>query len=298
MSALVHLKSASSEAWIDPAGAEAVDWRVGGRKLLWTADPAIWARTAPILFPIVGRARDGNIRVADRLYPMLIHGFAASSMFDVVERSEYRVRLGLRDSPETRASFPFPFRLDIEYRVTPAALTVALTVRNPGDGDLPYAAGWHPGFAFPFSDTGRAGHVVEFEKAEPAEVPVITAAGLFSPARRTIPIEGNRLPITDDLMAREALCFLNTRSRSVRLIAPDGAAIRVDFEDFPHLALWSRDSAPFLCIEAWTGYGDPDGFDGDIFAKPSMRILPPGGEARHTATTSFEGAQIGLTPTA
>lgn len=288
MSAIVHIKSASSEAWIDPAGAEAADWRVDGRRLLWTADPSIWARTAPILFPVVGRARDGNIRVADRLYAMLIHGFAASSMFDVVERSEDRVRLELCDSPETRASFPFAFRLGVDYRVTPAALTVSLTVRNPGDGDLSYAAGWHPGFAFPFSDTGRAGHVVEFEKPEPADVPVITAAGLFSPARRAIPIEGNRLSITDGLMAREALCFLNARSRSVRLIAPDGAAIRVDVEDFPHLALWSSDAAPFLCIEAWTGHGDPEGFDGDIFSKPSMRILPPGGEAVHTATASFE----------
>lgn len=288
MSAVVHLKSGSSEAWIDPAGAEAVDWRVDGRKLLWTADPAIWARTAPILFPIVGRAGNGTIIVGGKSYPMSIHGFAASSTFGVVERGEDRVRLELRDDAETRASFPFPFRLGVDYRVTPAALTVCLTVRNPGDSDLPYAAGWHPGFALPFSDTGRAGHVVEFEKPEPAEVPVITAAGLFSSARRTIPMEENRLPITDELMAREALCFLNARSRSVRLIAPDGSAIRVDVEDFPHLALWSRDAGPFLCIETWTGHGDPDGFDGDIYSKPSMRILPPGGEAIHSATATFE----------
>lgn len=284
----IHIRSGAGEAWIDPAGAEAVDWRVDGRRLLWTADPAMWARTAPILFPVVGRVRDGRIKVAGKSYPMSIHGFAASSRFDIVERSEDRVLLALADNAGTRSSFPFSFRLEVEYRVTPEALAVSLTVSNTGEGGLPYAAGWHPGFALPFSDTGRASHVVEFEAEETASVPAITAAGLFSSATRPVPLEGKRLPITDELMSREALCFLNARSRSVRLIAPDGAAIRVEVENFPHLALWSRDAGPFLCIETWTGHGDPDGFDGDIIDKPSMRVLPPGGRAVHSATATFE----------
>ena len=290
MSDRIHIRSGASEAWIDAVGAEAVDWRVNGRRLLWSADPAIWARTAPILFPVVGRVRDGQIKVAGRAYPMPIHGFANSSLFGIVERNEDRVLLALADNAETRASFPFSFRLAVEYRITPDALAVSLTVSNTGEGGLPYATGWHPGFALPFSDTGRDRHVIEFETEEMASVPAITAAGLFSSKSRPIPLEGNRLPITDELMSREALCFLNARSRSVRLIAPDGVAISVDVENFPHLALWSRDAGPFLCIETWTGHGDPDGFDGDIFSKPSMRILPPGAQAVHSAVATFEGA--------
>jgi hypothetical protein len=45
--------------------------------------------------------------------------------------------------------------------------------------------------------------------------------------------------------------------------------------------LWTKPGAPYLCIESWTGHGDPEGFAGDIFEKPSMRILPPGESARH-----------------
>lgn len=288
MSELVHIRSGSCEAWIDPTGAEIIDWRVDGRKLLWTADPAIWARTSPILFPIVGRVRDGQIRIADRIHEMPIHGFASASAFDMVEQDTDRVRLELRDSARTRASYPFAFRLGVEYRLTPDTLAVAFTVANPGEDDLPYAIGWHPGFALPFSDTGRAGHSVEFEREEASDVPVITAAGLFSDARRPIPVEGRRLAITDDLMSREALCFLDSRSRWVRLTAPDGLAIRVDMQNFPHISLWSRDAAPFLCIEAWTGHGDPDGFDGDIASKPSMRFLPPGAQASHSVSASVE----------
>jgi hypothetical protein len=49
-----------------------------------------------------------------------------------------------------------------------------------------------------------------------------------------------------------------------------------------------------LCIEAWTGYGDPVGFDGALADKPSMIILPPGGARTHSATFRFEKASGAL----
>ncbi len=58
----------------------------------------------------------------------------------------------------------------------------------------------------------------------------------------------------------------------------------MDFPGFDHCALWTRPPAPYLCLEAWTGYSDPEGFAGDIFEKPSMRTLAPGETARHEAT--------------
>ena len=57
----------------------------------------------------------------------------------------------------------------------------------------------------------------------------------------------------------------------------------MEFPGFDHAALWTRPGAPFLCLEAWTGYSDPEGFAGDLFQKPSMRVLQPGGRARHEA---------------
>ena len=88
-------------------------------------------------------------------------------------------------------------------------------------------------------------------------------------------------------MAREALCFLDIASRGAVFDNGAGARLRIDLENFPHLALWSRPPAPFLCIEAWTGHGDPVGFAGDISDKPSMLLLPPGARARHAARFSF-----------
>lgn len=279
----VRIAAGACSATIDPLGAEAVDWQIDGRRLLWQADPGIWNRTSPVLFPIVGRARGGAIRAGNRRYPIGVHGFAAAARFTVAEQRDDMVRMELRDDPATRAAFPFGFALSVEYRVKPDRLTASFRITNPDAMPLPYAVGWHPGFALPFSGSQREGHVAEFEREEEPSVPVITADGLFSRSRRAVPLAARKLAIDDPLMAAEALCFIDARSRWLRLVSPDGAAIRMELEDFPHLALWNRPGAPFLSIEAWTGHGDPADFDGDIFDKPSMRVLAPGQTAMHVA---------------
>ena len=100
----------------------------------------------------------------------------------------------------------------------------------------------------------------------------------------------SELTLSDELFQKEALCFLRARSRSLRYVAPDGASLAVTFDNFPHIALWSLPPSPFVCIEAWTGHGDPDGFAGDIWEKPSMRRLAPEATSSHALTFSFSPA--------
>ena len=64
----------------------------------------------------------------------------------------------------------------------------------------------------------------------------------------------------------------------------------MDFSGFSKAALWTRPGAPFLCLEAWTGYSDPEGFAGDLFEKPAMRALGPGARARHQAVYRYFAA--------
>ena len=104
---------------------------------------------------------------------------------------------------------------------------------------------------------------------------------------RPIPMCGRNLPLSDALFAHDALCFLDCASRSLAFIDASGASITMEYESFQHAALWTRPGAPFLCLEAWTGYSDPDGFTGDLFEKPSMRVLEPGAQARHEARFVF-----------
>jgi galactose mutarotase-like enzyme len=229
------------------------------------------------------------LRVGGETYPMEIHGFAPESEFSVLERSGDAVRLMLEDNEETQKRFPFAFRLEVAYRLTDDALSAEFRVANPGDKPLPFALGTHPGFRWPFAEGSRGDYAIEFEAVEEPSVPVITAEGLFSSEKRPVPLQGQRLPLDEKVLAREALCFLDARSRSVSFAGP-GGAIRVSAENFSHWALWSLPGAPFISIEAWTGHGDPDGFAGDITEKPSMRFLEPGGESVHRVEFRWQPA--------
>lgn len=286
----LSLAAGEARAEIALKGAETRTWTIGGRPLLWRSDPAFWADTAPILFPVVGWTAGGRIRVGETFYPLGLHGFARHADFVVASREPACVRLDLVSNEATRALYPFDFCLSVEHRLRETSLMSSLTLANRGAVPMPYACGLHPGFCWPFSGGNMTDYCVRFEHPEPPFVPQISKAGLFLPGRRPVPLSGTVMPLAPDLFAKEALCFLSAKSRVLRFEHTSGAAISVEAENFPHFALWSRPGAAFLSIETWTGHGDREDFDGDLYGKPSMLILPPGGEARHAAKYVFTAA--------
>ena len=161
---------------------------------------------------------------------------------------------------------------------------------NPGKRRAPYACGLAPEVSAGrsakrvsartarwFNSKGRSGQ--KFRNSR--------RAALSPSDHVTIPLRGRNLPLSDALFEHDALCFLDCKSRSLTFIDASGASITMEYESFQHAALWTRPGAPFLCLEAWTGYSDPEGFTGDLFDKPSMRVLEPGGRARHEARFVF-----------
>jgi galactose mutarotase-like enzyme len=279
-----------SAAQIALRGAEPVSWQVEGREYLWNGDPEHWNRSAPWLFPVVGASAGGAVQVAGQRYPMAQHGFARDLPFAVIGRSEDAVSLSLRDDEATRAHYPFPFRLTIEARITPGTLAFEVRVENPGETPLPYALGFHPAFPWPFAGGERragGGYAVLFERAERPFVPEVGAGGLLVRSERALALDGARLDLDPDMFT-EALVFLNAHSRAMRFAAPNGRAIAMRMEDFPHLAIWTKPTAPFLSLEAWTGHADWAGFDGELAERDSQRQLAPGATARHGIVLAIE----------
>ncbi len=281
MSGTIEISSGDAIARIARRGAELKSWSVGRQELIWPGDAKFWADSAPILFPVVGWTHDGIVVEGGR-YPLGLHGFAREQYFVVAEQASDRVVFRLAANPATQALYPFEFTLEVEYSLKNIQISIILRVINEGRKILPFACGLHPGFVWPLP--GAEGpHFVRFNEMEKPEVPVIAPGGLFSTKTRKIPLEGRELALTPALF-EEALCFLDARSDSVDFFcrnAADGEkpVLRMELDDFPHIALWSRRGAPFLCLEAWTGHGDPENFSGDIFVKPSMRSLNPGERA-------------------
>jgi galactose mutarotase-like enzyme len=289
MSDLVRLSAGDASLDLAPLGAEPTRWQVGGRDLLWSGDPEHWGFRAPILFPVVGASAGGALTVGGLRYPMPQHGFARRAHFEVIADSASAARLRLTDGEGTRGSYPFPFVLDVTCKLDPAAFSLAFEVTNTGETPMPYALGFHPAFLWPFDAPDRSGHRVVFDAPESDLVPEVAPGGLLARRTRAIPLAGRELPLDPDLFS-EALVFLDARSRGFSLVSPTGGAIRMETDGFPHLAVWTRPTAPFLSLECWTGHADWEDAAGELVERASMRVLAPGESGRHAVTVSALGA--------
>jgi galactose mutarotase-like enzyme len=247
------------------------------------ADPRWWTGRAPILFPVVGRPSGDTIRVDGKAYPMKQHGFARRMMFAVVEQTADRVTLRLRDSAETRAHYPFAFRLDLAFRIEGATLAIDVTVANPGEVPLAASFGFHPAFAWPLPYGGdRAEHSITFSDDEPDALRAIAGDGTIADGTRASPLVGRALHLRDELFEADALVWDHVRSDSVTYGASDGPQLRIDFPDTPMLGIWTRPGAHYVCVEPWHGIADPHGYAGEFREKPGVFEVEPGGEKRMT----------------
>lgn len=290
---MICLRTGKALLEIAPRGAEVVRWTVNGTDLIWQGDPNFWDRSAPVLFPVVGRCSGGNIRLGGTLYPMPVHGFAPGSDFTPLAVTDRTARFVLRDSPASHVHWPFSFELTVDLELADDGFRQTLTIGNAGQEPMPYACGLHPGFRWPFAGGAAEDYEVAFARGVSARVPEITPDGLFRDASRvihtTVREREQCLTLRHDLFAREALCFLNSNAEELIFRRRGGVELRITMTGFPHFALWSRGGGAFLCLESWTGHGDPEGFDGDAFAKPSMLILAPGAKATHGAHYQVAG---------
>jgi len=279
---MVTIAGPGLSAGIAAEGAE-LQWLrdADGRDLLWDGDPAFWAGRAPILFPIVGAVTGGVIQVDGREYALPRHGFARRRTFTLVDRSPGSTRFRLDADPETRAVYPFDFRLDLIFTIERATLDIAAELTSPTDAPLAASFGFHPAFRWPLPyGQPRAAHRLTFAADEPAPVRRLDGDGLIRPDRLPTPITDRELALDDSLFVDDALILDSPASRRIVYGVPGAPGLQIDFPDMPMLGIWSKPGAGFLCIEPWAGIADPAGYTGDFHEKPGIVSVGPGGMGR------------------
>ena len=133
-------------------GAELASIRKGSVEYLWQADPMFWGRHSPVLFPIVGSVWEKRYRVDGREFELGQHGFARDMDFTMVEGGEDEVRYRLESTEDTLKKYPWPFVLEIAYRLHGNMIDVIWEVSNPGKEDMYFQIGAHPAFNYPDYD--------------------------------------------------------------------------------------------------------------------------------------------------
>jgi galactose mutarotase-like enzyme len=277
------LRSGRLTATVKAQGAELCSLKDGGGfEFVWQAGPE-WPRHAPLLFPIVGRLANDELRHRGKSYRMTQHGFARDSRFAWAERGERRCTLVLEDSAATRALYPFAFRLSAAYAIDESGLDLTLTIANTGEETLPASIGGHPAFNWPLQpERVKEDYALTFAQAEASPVRRLDG-GLLRPAAEPSPIKGAVLPLSESLFVDDAIIFDRIDSNSVRYAAGQGAStgpwLTMSWRGFRELGVWSKPAgAPFLCIEPWRGHASPAGFAGEFIDKPGLMHIAPGAE--------------------
>ena len=261
-------------------GAELCSIRKGEVEYLWQADPAFWARHSPVLFPIVGAVWEGKYRVDGKEYPMGQHGFARDMDFVLVNQTETEVRYRLESSEETLAKYPWPFVLEIAYRVHENKVDVIWEVTNPGEADMPFQIGAHPAFYYPDYDKETKDRgFFSFDRTEGIEYILISEKGCAETGvKYPMELKDGKLPLDTSSFDKDAFIIEDSQVKKVTLHRQDGTPWLSMSFDAPLVGLWSPPgkNAPFICIEPWYGRCDRAHFQGEYKDKDWVNTLAPG----------------------
>lgn len=267
----ITINHKDDQAEIFLSGAEICRWTHSGKELIWSGDARWWSGTAPVLFPICGSLKDGKTRIDGVERQMTTHGFALNSTFSVAARAADSVVLELLSNDATRAVYPYEFRLAISVQLTDEGLRQTVEITNTGDRPMPYSTGIHPAFVFA-NGMGE----VEFEEDEATDIPLVQNK-LITSRLKPSGVRNRRVAIdTKTSFKLGALCFFDANSSALVFRDSAGQGMKVRVGGFPHLILWAAEGAEFLSVEAWTGHGDTESFDGSFDERRSTCVLMPG----------------------
>lgn len=273
---------------IADAGAELVSvWdKAANQERIWTADPAIWNRHAPILFPFVGKVWEGKYRIGDKEYPMKTqHGFARDMVFTCVEETADSVVHCATATEETLAIYPFEFKLTVCHKLAGKQLVIAWEIANLGADRMFYSIGGHPGIMVP-SGIRKEDCLISFPGKTELQYLSANDAGYILPQLKSLPLKDGFASWQPDIP--DTWIFEDRQVQTVGIALPDGAPyVTMHCEAFPMLAIWANPEGPFICLEPWVGRADDDGFTGTVEDKKDMQVLAAGEKQEIAYTVEF-----------
>jgi galactose mutarotase-like enzyme len=249
------------------------------KEYIWEGNPEFWGKHSPILFPIVGTLKDNIFRYNSVQYHLSRHGFARNVVFRLIDKNENSATFLIQSTAETLKVYPFDFELQISYVLEGNSLNIHYQVMNSGNSKMPFSIGAHPAFSLPGNFKSYS---IQFEKEEPL-VYNLLENDLITNQTKTLATVNNEVPLDYQLFKNDALIFKSLQSNYLTILETENPILRVHYEDFPNLGIWTKKDAPFLCIEPWFGYSDSIESSGNIMDKESIQIL----ESNETFKSKF-----------
>ena len=236
---------------------------------IWEGNPAFWTGTSPLLFPIVGRLRDDIYHLNGKEYTLAKHGFAKKMEFTPETMSDDEMVFLLRDTEETRVSFPYAFELRVRYAFVKGGFVMEFNVKNVNDDVMYFSLGAHPAFAIDLGDK------VVLDEDQTLDAFKLDENFLRGQIRQPVFADSRELVITPELFEKDALIFDGVTARGASVIRQNGKNVHIAF-DAPCLGIWAKPAAPYVCIEPWHGIDDLYDAGHDITKKERIEVLGAG----------------------
>lgn len=245
--------------------------RKDGYEYIWQKCE-IWQGQAPLLFPIVGKLKDDELKLNGKAYNMPKHGFAKNTEFCLESISRTDMTFLFTSNEETKKNYPFDFELRVRYELLQRGFVMEHRVRNIGSGPMYFSLGAHPAFRIALGDR------VETEKNETVGAWRLGEEKLIRPEQTDVFKGGNSFTITPDTFRDDAYIFEGLDSCSASVIKKDGRNVNVEFGGAPCIGMWAKPGAPYVCIEPWYGLDDKWNAEGGFESKPYVQRLENGKE--------------------
>lgn len=253
-----------------------------GTEYIWSGSAPFWSGRNPVLFPIVGRLKNGTVTYDGQTGEMAQHGFARKSGFAVLEQTADSILFELRESEETLKQYPFPFSLQVRHTLNENGFSTEFRVENTGTAPMPFCIGAHTAVCCPIHEGERfEDYEIVFDEKETASMLLLNENNLISHKDRE-PLLENQDRFTLDYSVFERLDTIileGLHSTGVSLLHREtGRGVRMEFSGFPMIAFWTQGAmkAPFICLEPWHGCAAVDNEDGSFAGKRHCITLFPG----------------------
>jgi galactose mutarotase-like enzyme len=268
---IITISNTKISASINTIGAELSRLEKNNKNYIWTVDEAFWNKTSPILFPIVGRLKNDSYSINGKSYELPRHGFARNFDFKIENQTENSALFSLESNAETLQQFPFEFELKMEYRLTENGLEITYLVSNKSNEVMPFSIGAHPAFAI---DNAFDNYSLVFNQSEKM-ISHQLENEQFDGSVREIEAKNGKINLDYSLFEKDALVFRELESNEITLQHNNEFILKMIFEGFPYLGIWTKPNAPFLCIEPWCGLADNANHNVNIEEKEGINLLQP-----------------------
>lgn len=272
-------------AVISDTGAQLLSLSKDGREYIWNGDPAVWSYHAPILFPAVGRTKEGFYTWNGRTYPMSTHGFIRDMTHTVTASSQTSADFTCTHTAQTLEQYPWEFAFRTHYELTDSGLIFTTAVENTGRTALPFQLGTHTGFIVDPEKVKRGDYAVEFENSDTLLEISCGGGYLQADAQGKVPAvspcaaqQGRFIPVPPDGLGAGLVLTGITSAWTAIHDKAEGTVVRIKTEGFPYVVLWANEGQDirFVCIEPWHGIPDREDTDHAWEHKFSINMLEPG----------------------